>query len=63
MMPDGVTLFAWSGDYTCHDTVCQSYVGGTSKEAGKTAEDAEQAKTTKYRELAAKFNVIRCKDR
>ena len=62
--PDGVTLFAWSGgkhvawDYTCHDTVCQSYVGGTSKEAGKAAEDAEQAKTTKYRDLAAKFNVI-----
>ena len=62
--PDGVTLFAWSGgkhvvwDYTCHDTLCQSYVGGTSKEAGKAAEDAEKAKSTKYRELDARFEVI-----
>ena len=62
--PDGVTLFAWSSgkhvvwDYTCHDTVCQSYVGGTSKEAGKAAEDAEIAKLTKYKELDARFEVI-----
>ena len=62
--PDGVTLFPWSEgkhvvwDYTCHDTVCQSYVGGTSREAGKAADEAEQAKNTTYNELAAKFVVV-----
>ena len=62
--PDVVTLIPWSEgkhvvwDYTCHDTVCQSYVGGTSREAGKAADEAEQAKNTTYNELAAKFVVV-----
>ena len=62
--PDGLTLFSWSQgkstvwDYTCHDTVCQSYIAGTSREARKAAEEAEQAKSNLYNELAADFNVI-----
>ena len=62
--PNGVTLFPWSEgkqhvvwDYTCHDTVCQSYVGGTSKEAGKAAEEAELAKN-EHNDVAAKFVVV-----
>ena len=48
--PDGVTLFFCSEgkhvvwDCTCHDKICQTYVGGTSKEAGKAAEEAELIK-------------------
>ena len=62
--PDGITLFAWSEglpiarDYTNKDTVCQSYVGKTSKEAGKAAEVAEKAKLNHYNELSADFKVI-----
>ena len=62
--PDGMTLFAWSEglpiawDYTNRDTVCQSYVGKTSKEAGKAAEVAEKAKLNHYNELSADFKVI-----
>ena len=62
--PDGVTIFAWTGgknvawDVTCADTVCQSHIAGTSKEAGKAAEDAETAKLNKYNELTCNFEVI-----
>ena len=62
--PDGRTLFAWSEglpiawDYTNRDTLCQSYVGKTSKVAGKAAEIAEQAKLNKYQELSDNYQII-----
>ena len=62
--PDGVTIFAWSEgknvawDVTCADTVCQSHIANTSREAGKAAEVAETAKLTKYDELTRDFDVI-----
>ena len=62
--PDGLTVFAWTGgknvawDFTCPDTVCQTHIAGTSREAGRAAEDAETAKLNKYQELTHKFNVI-----
>ena len=58
---DGLTPLAWAQgkstvcDYTCHDTTCQSYIAGTSKKAGKAA---EQAKSNLYSELSADSNVI-----
>ena len=62
--PDEITLFAWSEglpiarDYTNKDTVCQSYVGKTSKEAGKAAEVAEKAKPNHYKELISKLFLL-----
>ena len=59
-----MTIFAWSEgknvvwDYTCRDTVCQSHIAGTSREAGKAAEEAETAKETLYSELSRDFSVV-----
>ena len=50
--PDGITLFSWKHgmqlvwDVTCPDTLAQSYLHLTSKEAGKAAEKAEKEKMT-----------------
>ena len=46
------------GLHTCHDTVCQSYIGGTSKEAGKAAEAAEKRKISKYDKLLNNYHFI-----
>ena len=54
----GPRVKAQSGITHAHDTTCQSYIAGTSKKAGKAAEEAEQAKFNLYSELAADFNVV-----
>ena len=62
--PDGLTLYPWSGgknlvwDYTCRDTLAQSHVAGTSKEAGSAAVTAEGSKMALYSELTKDYNVI-----
>ena len=62
--PDGITLFSWKHgmqlvwDVTCPDTLAQSYLHLTSKEAGKAAEKAEKEKIQKYQELANKYIVM-----
>ena len=61
--PDGLTLFPWSQgrclvwDYTCTDTLAQSNLALSSKEAGKAAEDSENDKLYKYRVLASTYIV------
>ena len=45
-------------DYTCRDTLAQSHVAGTSKEAGKAAQEAKTTKRNIYRELSTNYNVI-----
>ena len=62
--PDGMTTFpykvgkplAW--DFTCVDTVADSYFHKSSLEAGKTADMAEKKKIHKYRHLANDFHFI-----
>ena len=60
---DGLTLFPWSQgrnliwDFTCRDTLAQSYVAQTSKGAGKAAELAEQRKLAHYEELSAQYII------
>ena len=62
--PDGLTLFPWAGgrsvvwDYTCRDTLAQSYVIDTASEAGKAAETAEAAKFDRYSDLTSDYTVI-----
>jgi hypothetical protein len=57
--PDGATLDPWSGgrylvwDFTCPDTLAPSHVTQSSSLASSVAQDAEQRKCTKYRELAS----------
>ena len=55
--PDGVTHFAYkqgkslTWDFTCVDTLCDSYVHESAKEAGKAAQMAEVRKHNKYKDL------------
>ena len=55
--PDGMSLFPWSQgkilvwDFTCSDTLAWSHVISTSKEAGKSAQDAEKEKQNHYHYL------------
>ena len=62
--PDGLTLYPWRGgksliwDYTCRDTMAQSHVSGTSKEAGSAAQTAEKTKMSLYSELTRDYDVI-----
>ena len=44
-------------DFTCRDTLAQSYVAQTSKEAGKAAELAEQRKLSHYEERSAQYII------
>merc|ERR1712079_226392 len=61
---DGISLCSWRHgmqlvwDVTCPDTLAQSYLHLTSKEAGKAAEKAEKEKIQKYQELANKYIVM-----
>ena len=45
-------------DVTCPDTLAQSYLHLTSKEAGKAVEKAEKEKIQKYQKLAHKYIVM-----
>ena len=45
-------------DFTCVDTVADSYFHKSSLEAGKTADMAEKKKIHKYRHLANDFDFI-----
>ena len=62
--PDGLTLFPWSNgksvvwDYTCRDTLCNSYVTHTSQEAGKAAEMAEKKNLEHYADLSRQYTII-----
>ena len=57
--PDGLTLLPWSQgksvvwDYTCSDTLAISHLPNTSKEAGKSAAQAERRKMSHYEDLAS----------
>ena len=62
--PDGMTRIPWREgkpllwDATVVDTVCQSYIGSTSQEAGTAAEKAEGRKMEKYADFAANFKFV-----
>ena len=62
--PDGMTLYPWTGgknlvwDYTCRDSMAQSHVSGTAKEAGSAARAAEGAKLALYSELRRDYEVV-----
>ena len=57
LIPDGITHFPFkqgkclTWDFTCVDTLCDSYVRDSAKEAGKAAKMAENRKHNKYKEL------------
>ena len=57
LTPDGITHFPYkqgkclTWDYTCVDTLCDSYVRDTAKEAEKAAKLAETKKHNKHRDL------------
>ena len=59
-----MTLIPWSRgrslvwDYTCRDTLAQSNITATSKEAGKAAEKAEKDKAAHYQELCSSYIVM-----
>ena len=45
-------------DYTCSNTLAQSYINTVSKKAGKVAEEAESRKISKYKKLSESYEVI-----
>merc|ERR1712020_54115 len=59
--PDGLTLVTWKKgkcllwDFTCADTVCQSYVKECSRVAGAAAEFREKVKNSHYKELEGDY--------
>ena len=62
--PDGLTLYPWSQgkclvwDFTCSDTLATSHIPATSKEAGKSAAQAEKRKLGHYEELKRNHIVM-----
>ena len=62
--PDGLTLTTWKAgkcliwDFTCADTLCQSYVKKCSKNVGAAAEDREKIKIDHYEELANNYLFV-----
>ena len=62
--PDGLTLPTWSkgkcliSDFTCADTLCNSYVKKASKEACSAAEDREKKKNEKYENLSNYYHFV-----
>ena len=59
---DGITTTSWREgkcliwDFTCADTLCQSYVKHTAKEPGKAAEIRERVKNTTYENLTDTYH-------
>ena len=47
---------AW--DFTCIDTICDSYVLDSAREAGKAAKIAESKKNNKYKDLENNYHFI-----
>lgn len=62
--PDGLTLVPWQNgkplvwDFTCADTLANSYVKGTSKKAGFAAQKRENHKRSTYNTLDSNFHFI-----
>ena len=64
LIPDGVTIFpyghgkclAW--DFTCIDTICDTYVLDPAREAGKAAKIAESKKINKYKDLGNNYEFM-----
>ena len=62
--PDGLTLLPWSKgrslvwDYTCSDTLAASHIPNTSKEAGKSAMQAELGKLNHYEDLTTSGYLV-----
>ena len=62
--PDGLTLTTWQNgksliwDFTCADTLCDSYVRKSSKEPCSAAESRENKKVEKYKQLAENYRFI-----
>ena len=61
LIPDGITHFPYkqgkclTWDFTCVDTLCDSYVQDSAKEAGKAAKNVETRKHNKYRDLTNNY--------
>ena len=59
--PDGLTLVTWKKgkcllwDFTCADTLCQSYVKECSRVPGAAAEFREKVKNSHYKELEGDY--------
>ena len=64
LIPDGVTAFPYkqgkclTWDFTCINTISDSYLLETAKEAGKAAEAAEKRKISKYDKLLNNYHFI-----
>ena len=62
--PDGLTLTTWTEgkpliwDFTCADTLCESYVRKASKEACSTAASREIKKVEKYSNLSDSYYFV-----
>ena len=62
--PDGMSLFPYKEgkllvwDFTCVDTLANSYLKETSKRAGSAAEKAEKAKLNKYEEIEKDYYMV-----
>ena len=61
--PDGITYTTWKQgkpliwDFTCCDTLCESYVKSSSKCAGSAANLREDQKTSHYKDLTNYYFV------
>ena len=59
--PDGLTLIPWQRgkpliwDFTCADTLCQSYITRTRRQVGAAASGRESSTRLKYRSLENEF--------
>ena len=62
--PDGLTLTTWTEgkcliwDFTCADTLCESYVKKASKNACSAAAEREDKKVEKYVNLSDNYHFV-----
>ena len=62
--PDGLTYITWKNgkcliwDFTCADTLCNSYVKKASKEVGSAAAEREDKKVDKYSNLSDHYHFV-----